>query len=112
MAYCAVNGCSSNQRENNINVIFHRFPENEKVRDTWVELCKHKTPINVKNARLCSLHFGSPDYKRHLKYELLNLPVPKRLKLLKDDAIPTRRMPELEGKYILITSSGLVVRFM
>lgn len=101
MAYCAINGCDSNQRGKKKNVTFHRFPGN-KVCERWIEICKNKNTINVKNARLCSLHFGSPDYKRHLKYELLNLPVPKRIKILKDDALPTRRIPELRGKYYLV----------
>ncbi|XP_076038239.1 uncharacterized protein LOC143023557 [Oratosquilla oratoria] len=96
MANCAIKGCGSNQRENKPNVHFHRFPANKKVCERWIELCGNKNTINVQNARLCSLHFGSPDYKRQLKYELLDLPVPKRLKVLKYDALPTRRIPKLE----------------
>ncbi|XP_076049640.1 uncharacterized protein LOC143030376 [Oratosquilla oratoria] len=96
MAYCAMKGCGSNQRGCNPNVIFHRFPANKKVRERWIELCESKNAINIQNARICSLHFGSSDYKRHLKYELLDLPVPHRLRALKDDALPTRRIPTLE----------------
>ena len=66
---------------------------------------KIRTLLMLKmHERVCSLLFGSPDYyKRHLKYELLDLPVPKRLKVLKDDALPTRRIPKVEGKNIIIS---------
>ena len=100
MASCAINGCGLNKR-NKPNVSFFRFPANKKMCEKWTELCKNKDTINVDNARVCSLHFGSPDYKRHLKYELLDLPVPKRLRALKDDAVPTRRIPKLNGKIII-----------
>ncbi|XP_063882677.1 uncharacterized protein LOC135112294 isoform X3 [Scylla paramamosain] len=46
---------------------------------------------------MCSLHFSGADYKRDLKYELLNLPVPRYLQQLKEGTVPTLHPPSHEG---------------
>ena len=62
-------------------MLFHRFPREEALREKWISLCMNPSAINPNNARIC--HFNASDYERHLKYELLQLPVPRKLRVLK-----------------------------
>ena len=104
MALCVVHGCNSSQRRKDPNVTLHKFPEMEELRVVWIRMCNFNKPIkamDMKKARVCSLHFDSNDYKKHVKYELLDLPVPKRLRVLKSIAIPMHRMPLFRGKYMI-----------
>ena len=74
---CAVSGCSSLYNGQH-SMQFHRFPREEALREKWIiSLCMNPGAINSNNARIC--HFNASDYERHLKYELLQLPVPRKL---------------------------------
>ena len=79
----------------------HRFPKDDETKLKWIYLCGQKRrKLHPKNARICSLHFKASDYERNLKYELLQLPVPRHLQKLKQGAVPTLRIPPPEGKPI------------
>ena len=94
---CSVHGCFSNSKKHR-NVKFHRFPKNEEVRNRWIHLCGRQDPINADNALICSVHFELSAYKRRLKYELLKLPVPKRLVQIEEVCVPTLLLPSIKGK--------------
>lgn len=89
---CSVLHCPSRFSQVDEGVYFHRFPKDETLRRKWIEACGVQT-LNTENARVCSLHFVTSDYQRHLKYELLGQPVPKNLTHLKEGAIPTLKLP-------------------
>ena len=111
MATCSVDGCRSSQRlKENQNVKFHHFPKDKEVQEKWIELCNRKTPVNIKNARVCSLHFEPSAYKRQLMYELLNQPVPARRCVLRDDAVPTLNIPTLKGKRTFLSNKVLLLQ--
>ena len=77
---------------------FHYFPKDKEMQHKWIDLCSRETPLNTKYARICSLHFEPTAYKRHLMYELLDLPFPKHLCVLKNDVFSTLNLPTLQGK--------------
>ncbi|XP_069995071.1 uncharacterized protein [Penaeus vannamei] len=91
---CSVVGCRIWHRPKE--VLYHRFPKEEGIREKWVIFCGKKK-VNYESERICSVHFKKTDYERRLKYEMLRLPVPRRLRTLKNDAIPTIRVPKLKG---------------
>ena len=95
---CAVFGCFSSSKKKNVSL--HSFPKEENIRKRWIHLCKRQDSINVNNAKICSLHFEENAFQRHLKYELLNLPVPAKLVRIKQDALPTLLLPSSKGKGI------------
>lgn len=90
---CSVVGCNTWDRPKD--VVYHRFPKEKRARKEWVVLCGNKR-VNFLTARICSIHFEKTDYERNLKYEMLNLPVPRRLRNLKKDAIPSKHIPKLK----------------
>ena len=94
---CAVFGCYSSYHKKE-NITFHKFPKDEELKRQWIQLCKRADQINVKNARVCSLHFEPAAYKRNLMYELLGQPVPPSRVCLNEDAVPTLNMPSSKGK--------------
>lgn len=96
---CAVYGCDSDYSKKVDGISFFQFPRNATFRRRWLHLCNRKDAVNVERARICSLHFESGSYKRHLKYELLDQPIPARLKRLKDDALPRLHLPLSEGRF-------------
>ena len=94
-ANCAVRGCGSNYRHKLPNISFHPFPKDVELRKKWMEVCQTKE--NPSSVRVCSRHFKDDDFERILRYELLNLPVPKNRKTLKTGRIPTLFLPSTEG---------------
>ena len=97
---CSVNGCKTNQN-NKGNLMFHIFPKDEETQKKWISLCGRKRhQLKPKHARICSLHFKLTDYERNLKYELLQLPVPRLLHKIKQGAVPTLHLPPSAGKTI------------
>ena len=79
--------------------IFTRFQRTEKLKKKWINVCKRKDVMNPTTSYICSQHFEKTAYERHLKYELLDLPVPPRLRKLRPGALPTLLLPHTtEGK--------------
>ena len=91
---CAVYSCYSNSKYNK-NITFHGFPKDKELRSKWVQLCRRQDKFNVDNARICSLHFEESAFERNLKYELLGIPVPKRIIKFKEGALPTKDLISL-----------------
>ncbi|XP_071575761.1 uncharacterized protein [Temnothorax nylanderi] len=101
MPTCSVTTCknrSENAKERNIQ--FFSFPKNEETVLKWMQAA-NKNKVNLKNARICSVHFTPSCYKPNPAY-LANCEnySPKRLRTLHDHAIPTENLPP--GTQILV----------
>lgn len=79
---CAVAICPSPQ-----DVSYHRFPKDPELLKVWVIRCRRKDEINVKNAKVCALHFTEEDFQRDLKSELLGC---KPRPSLKPNSVPSK----------------------
>ena len=93
MVICAVYGCS-NSEKNNVEgktISFYRFPKDPEYSEKWANACRRKDYINIKYAKICSIHFQPHDYVRSLKHELLHYSHANARKL-KEDAIPTQNL--------------------
>ncbi len=97
---CAVAICPSPKGQ-----VYHVFPKDLKLQKVWIDACKRKDKINVKFARVCSLHFQESDYERDFQSELLNLPIKKRLKA---GSYPTLKL--LPGEHQTLTIFVIFVR--
>ncbi|XP_075229670.1 uncharacterized protein LOC142329169 isoform X27 [Lycorma delicatula] len=82
---CAINGCSNNKR-NQKNLKYFRFPLDEEMTKKWAIYCKKSR--NFKTARVCSVHFDESSYEKRLIEKLLQYSPPNVRKLRKD-AVPT-----------------------
>lgn len=91
---CSVAKCNTDNGLKNFsnNVMLFRFPKNEDLQKRWVAACKRADHINVKTARVCSLHFDDSSYERNLRFELLGYTARNR-RLLKPDAVPFLNLP-------------------
>ena len=85
MVICAIFGCS-NQPRHGKEISFCRFPKDPEVSKRWVTICRKKDTFNVKDARICSIHFLTNDFERNLKHELLDYH-PTYTRELKDTAM-------------------------
>ena len=95
MVQCAIYGCSNNWGKENLKnekYSFYRFPRDSNMCIKWINACGRKDKINTNVARICSKHFLESDYRRNLKYELMNYSPPSA-RSLKDDAVPTQALP-------------------
>ncbi|XP_076043874.1 THAP domain-containing protein 2-like [Oratosquilla oratoria] len=113
-SHCAVSGCRKTHVEGS-EITYHRFPKDEYVRNKWITFCKRTERFNPANSYICSLHFEANAFQRHLKYELLGIPVPTSQKKFKPGAVPTlyyggtltyiieiRKCDESRGKLVLL----------
>ncbi|XP_012057977.1 PREDICTED: zinc finger protein OZF-like [Atta cephalotes] len=83
MSTCQIISCRNNYRTKESRTIhFHRFPRKNALLLQWEKACGRKN-INIKNGRVCSIHFDSAAYK---VYDLHNQPKKRRLR---SDAVPT-----------------------
>lgn len=82
MVVCAVFGCDNHDR--------HRQEKGISFCKTWVNLCKRKDDFNVKNARICSIHFVPGNIGESHRHILLDYH-PKNAHKLKDTAVPTQQ---------------------
>lgn len=111
MHACSVKGCQSLERREQ-NTLFHRLPTNAATQKLWNQFCKRKQVTNPIAARMCSLHFSGADYKRDLKYELLNLPVPRYLQQLKEGIAALDPSTEEHGVLVETQPSQLKIEPM
>ncbi|XP_047101298.1 uncharacterized protein LOC124720074 [Schistocerca piceifrons] len=95
--HCAVFRCVTNARKMP-GVVCHSFPKDEHLRREWIARCRRPDVINVRTARVCSVHFRPEDYVRDLRNELLGLPLRKKLV---PTAIPSLNIPRWdEGEIV------------
>ncbi|XP_076038236.1 THAP domain-containing protein 2-like isoform X1 [Oratosquilla oratoria] len=87
-SHCAVSGCRKTHVKGS-EITYHRFPKDEYVRNKWITFCKRTERFNPANSYICSRHFEANAFQRHLKYELLGIPVPTSQKKFKPGAVPT-----------------------
>ncbi|KAG5344359.1 ZN205 protein, partial [Acromyrmex heyeri] len=92
MSTCQIISCRNNYRTKESRTIhFHRFPRRNALLLQWEKACGRKN-INIKNGRVCSIHFDSAAYK---VYDLHNQPKKRRLR---SDAVPTLNLGSSNGK--------------
>ncbi|KAM0730419.1 THAP domain-containing protein 2 [Formica fusca] len=89
MQTCCVKGCKSrsDQQIKYKSIRFFSFPKNEKYRKIWLETSRVNN-INMKHARICSIHFQASCYQSSWQAPLLGFS-PKTRRKLRLDAIPT-----------------------
>ncbi|XP_035212976.1 uncharacterized protein LOC118186912 isoform X2 [Stegodyphus dumicola] len=93
---CAVATCNNYYaKTKGKGVCYHRFPKNKKIVDHWIAACKREDEFKIENATICSIHFKDEDYQRDLRNELLGIPLRK---FLKEDAIPTINLPNVQKR--------------
>ncbi|XP_071637807.1 uncharacterized protein [Temnothorax longispinosus] len=102
MPMCSVSGCknkSENAKEKNIQ--FFSYPKDEETALKWMQAA-NKNKVNLKNARICSVHFTPSCYKPKPAY-LANCEnySSKKLRRLHDHAIPTENLPLLKEREVL-----------
>ncbi|TGZ46531.1 hypothetical protein DBV15_11840, partial [Temnothorax longispinosus] len=91
MPSCAVKSCRSyTGKKGSENLRFFRFPADPVMSEQWKVICGNEN-INVKNARICSLHFHANAYKEAswMQSVLGAGHTPKKARKLRTDAIPT-----------------------
>ncbi|XP_071653712.1 uncharacterized protein [Temnothorax longispinosus] len=91
MPSCAVKSCRSyTGKKRSENLRFFRFPADPVMSEQWKVICGNEN-INVKNARICSLHFHANAYKEAswMQSVLGAGHTPKKARKLRTDAIPT-----------------------
>ncbi|XP_068231002.1 uncharacterized protein [Palaemon carinicauda] len=89
---CAMFGCYNHDRHRQEKGIsFYRFPRDPSLSKIWVSLCRRKDDFNVKNARVCSVHFAPSDFGESLRHRLLDYH-PINARKLKDTAVPTQHV--------------------
>lgn len=91
---CSVYGCTPGK---NTDLRYYKFPKNENVAKQWVHKCCRSDKINTKNAVVCAIHFSKAQIRRNLKSELLNCPIPRNWRNLKEDAVPDQYLPSPRG---------------
>ncbi|KAF2894161.1 hypothetical protein ILUMI_12015 [Ignelater luminosus] len=73
---CCVSVCNNNYvdaRKRKLNISFHSFPKDEKIRKIWIQKCSRTGNFNPATSVICSTHFQEEDFERDLRAELLNL---------------------------------------
>ncbi|GAB6029826.1 hypothetical protein CHUAL_014165 [Chamberlinius hualienensis] len=90
MVCCSVYGCNNNHRKKELT--FFRFPKDENLMKQWIWACRRKDQLNMKTARICSVHFQESDQYRSLQHELLGY-TPKCSRKIKVDAVPSLHLP-------------------
>ena len=93
---CVAFNCHSRQSKS-CNLSFHLFPfSNSDLLKKWTIAVKRKNWKPQKNSYLCSLHFNDSSYKSNLifqksgkTYDERKRLVPRKIKKLKPDAVPT-----------------------
>ena len=85
---CAIATCSSPN-----DITYFSFPKEDERQKVWLEKCHRSDPVNIKNARICEIHFSEEYFMRDFQHELLGLPLRRRLSL---SAIPSLHIPHQE----------------
>nr|CAH7725047.1 unnamed protein product [Callosobruchus chinensis] len=93
MPGCAVATCrNTNRKTKGSDVRYFRFPQDEDLSKQWINVCRRNDTINLKNARICSIHFEQNSFEIPLRQRLLQYS-PKNSRTLKCDAMPTLYLP-------------------
>lgn len=103
MVNCAVSGCNNYYRNTKgTDIKYFRFPKDREISHKWLAACWRADKVNLRNATVCSIHFEPDSFEIPLKCQLLNY-LPKTVRLLRDNAVPTLNLP---GKPHKVKSSS------
>ncbi|CAH0562764.1 unnamed protein product [Brassicogethes aeneus] len=108
MANCQVKICKNNSKmkEPGSQIHFFRFPKNEELREHWKKVLGLK--IDLKDPRICSLHFHDCCYKEENWIEkTFNLQSHKK-RTLREDAVPTLNLTAVDLDVAKETSGTFV----
>ncbi|XP_003426107.5 uncharacterized protein LOC100678215 [Nasonia vitripennis] len=88
MVSCKIKGCKNrSDKKGQPKLHFFSFPKDPETASKWIEVCKHS--VNIKNSRVCSVHFQPSCYKpRPLHLKDLNYSQ-SGVRTLLPDAVPT-----------------------
>ncbi|XP_003424159.1 uncharacterized protein LOC100678957 [Nasonia vitripennis] len=86
---CTVAVCNNSYdktKRAGMNIIYHKFPNNQPYRDIWIRSCRRAGKWNPASCHICSIHFTENDYKQ-VPYFVRN--VCRTKKRLKPTAVPS-----------------------
>ncbi|XP_036148853.1 uncharacterized protein LOC105834939 isoform X2 [Monomorium pharaonis] len=99
MPMCSAIGCKNkSDSSKGKNIQFFSYPKDEETALKWMQVSKKKK-VNLKNARICSVHFTPSCYKPMPAY-LVNCENYSPKKKLRDHAIPTENLPLVNGEVL------------
>ncbi|XP_024882180.1 uncharacterized protein LOC112461246 [Temnothorax curvispinosus] len=112
---CIINCKSRTYYAEKKGIIFYRFPNEENIREAWVNACQRsEESIKIDSARICSLHFDDDCFITKWT-DSIKAP-PKQLRRLKVGSIPTKmltlektRKRKMSNSDIAITSKRIKV---
>ncbi|KAJ8914281.1 hypothetical protein NQ315_011015 [Exocentrus adspersus] len=94
---CAVAVCDNNyedSKKNNLNISFHTFPKDEKIKNSGIQACHRADIWNPKTSTICRVYFYKDDFETDLRAQLMNIKTKPRLKL---KAIPNKLLRKNES---------------
>lgn len=98
MSNCSVATCKNYSKiTRGTDIKYFRFPSNKHLAKQWIAACGRKGPINLKNARICSLHFVNSCFEVPLQQKMLGY-TPINSRHLKPDAVPTLNIHEFPAE--------------
>lgn len=80
---CTVAVCNNSfekTKRAGMNIMYHQFPKNGALRNTWIERCRRAGKWNPDSCHICSIHFTEDDYQGGISSDTLNGQVKRRLK--------------------------------
>ncbi|XP_031785994.1 uncharacterized protein LOC116417376 isoform X2 [Nasonia vitripennis] len=87
MPSCSIKSCRNwNGNTTKKGIKFYRFPADARIAEIWIKACENEK-INLKNARICSIHFAEDCFER--KPNHLIVPGDTNTVRLSKTAIPT-----------------------
>ncbi|XP_024893239.1 uncharacterized protein LOC112468345 [Temnothorax curvispinosus] len=88
---CIINCKSRTYYAEKKGIIFYRFPNEENIRQAWVNACQRsKESIKIESAKICNLHFDDDCFITKWT-DSIKAP-PKQLRRLKVGSIPTKML--------------------
>ena len=93
---CCVAICGNYHRKTyktNPAIIYHRFPTDKTLQKIWLNRTKRADSFNIKNARVCSIHFKESDYYNQTHRN-------KTIKILNANALPSLNLGYIPSEII------------
>ena len=86
MVNCCVPQCTNYSAKTQGRVSYHRFPEDDRLKKTWIQRIRRENLPPIKNCYVCSDHFLPDQFETNLSLEVLGV---KSRARLKRDAVPS-----------------------
>ena len=104
---CAIATCKNYEKsvKRDKSISYHLFPKDKKLAALWLNKCRRKDKVNLKSARVCSIHFTEEEIIIDRINRTLGL---KERTKLKKGAIPSLHLPVPEPIKITTPSERAV----